>query len=240
MNHHLKSLAISGWAQPYDALNEVSPQGCLHLDYHTCNSVDAVMRLLKTQPNQDFDSCIGWSLGGVLLLYALTHNIITTKQLVLIGVPYQFVSSDVFSHGMDTLTFQLFHQNYQQDSARTAKRFASLIAHGDKHADKIIQNMVHYPHQHNKQLWLPWLEALRDQRTNHFEFEHFPPTLILHGTQDRIVSHQQAALLQQHIPHAELVSLEACGHAPHLHHPDYVRDAIASHAARHTLYGCTP
>ena len=108
---HQHHLAISGWAQPHNALQHVCAPNCLHLDYHDCYDIESVMTLLKAAPQQHYDRCIGWSLGGVILLYALTHNIITTKQLVLVGVPYQFVSCDMFAHGMDRLTFELFHQN---------------------------------------------------------------------------------------------------------------------------------
>ncbi len=235
MTHTSHTLAISGWAQPHDALRAVCGQRSLQLDYHACTHVEEVMTLLRTQKTTNFECCVGWSLGGVLLLYALTHKVITTKQLVLLSVPYQFVACDLFEHGMDRLTFDLFYHNYQTDAKRTAKRFASLIAHGDKHAERIVQQLPPYIHEDKQEIWLPWLEILHQQRTHHFNFENFPPTLILHGTDDRVVSFAQAQALHAHMPHAELVALEACGHAPHLHHPDFVQETISHHRAKHHL-----
>lgn len=42
------------------------------------------------------------------------------------------------------------------------------------------------------------------------------PTLIIRGTEDRLVTHEQAAILKQNIQDAELVELEQCAHLPNL------------------------
>jgi pimeloyl-ACP methyl ester carboxylesterase/predicted glycosyltransferase len=45
------------------------------------------------------------------------------------------------------------------------------------------------------------------------------PTLVIQGTQDAIVGPARGAAVAAAIPHAQLITLEGCGHAPHLRDP---------------------
>ena len=45
------------------------------------------------------------------------------------------------------------------------------------------------------------------------------PTLVIQGTQDAIVGPARGAAVAEAIPHAQLITLEGCGHAPHLRDP---------------------
>jgi pimeloyl-ACP methyl ester carboxylesterase/predicted glycosyltransferase len=45
------------------------------------------------------------------------------------------------------------------------------------------------------------------------------PTLVIQGTQDAIVGPARGAAVAEAIPHAQLIALEGCGHAPHLRDP---------------------
>jgi pimeloyl-ACP methyl ester carboxylesterase len=48
-----------------------------------------------------------------------------------------------------------------------------------------------------------------------------PPTLIVHGTEDRIIPAANARLLAERIPQAELILLEGAGHLYHSEQPDH-------------------
>lgn len=56
------------------------------------------------------------------------------------------------------------------------------------------------------------------------------PVLIIHGTGDRIVSHESAGELQKRIPHAEVMTLEGSGHAPTGRYPVKINHAIKAFA----------
>jgi pimeloyl-ACP methyl ester carboxylesterase/UDP:flavonoid glycosyltransferase YjiC (YdhE family) len=61
------------------------------------------------------------------------------------------------------------------------------------------------------------------------------PTLLIHGTEDRLAPYAaNAPFMARTIPHATLVTLEGCGHAPHLRDPvrvnRLVRDFVAGPA----------
>lgn len=45
------------------------------------------------------------------------------------------------------------------------------------------------------------------------------PTLVIHGRQDRIVPHENGALIARRLPGARFVSLEGIGHLPYLEDP---------------------
>jgi pimeloyl-ACP methyl ester carboxylesterase len=45
------------------------------------------------------------------------------------------------------------------------------------------------------------------------------PALVLQGSQDAVVGPARGAAVADAIPHAQLITLEGCGHAPHLRDP---------------------
>ncbi|HEY2650794.1 MAG TPA: alpha/beta fold hydrolase [Solirubrobacteraceae bacterium] len=45
------------------------------------------------------------------------------------------------------------------------------------------------------------------------------PTLVIQGSQDAVVGPARGAAVAEAIPHARLITLEGCGHAPHLRDP---------------------
>ena len=57
------------------------------------------------------------------------------------------------------------------------------------------------------------------------------PTLMLHGTQDRITPLANSEAIRDAICGATLIALEGCGHAPHL------RDPVAVNLALHDFFG---
>lgn len=234
MPQHIHTLCLSGWAQHHDALIHLcdNHKKTLHFSYaHLQDSTDALAMLALQAPVTQ--RIIGWSLGGALAMRALSEGHIRTQQLVLLAAPVQFVACTSFTHGMDQLTFSLFHQNYGQDSLRTAKRFSHLITKGDKHHAHITPSLAPADFSAQHEVWHRWLDELHQQHHTHHNFSHFPPTLIIHGEQDSIVSIEQSQWLAQAIPNATLMMLPDCGHAPHLHNSAAIIDAMEHHKQAH-------
>ncbi|WP_400994973.1 alpha/beta fold hydrolase [Agromyces sp. GXQ0307] len=63
------------------------------------------------------------------------------------------------------------------------------------------------------------------------------PTLLIHGTDDRITSFESSRVMQQIIPGAELLEIEHAGHAPHVRFPVRVNHAIRAFGDR--VFGTT-
>jgi 3-oxoadipate enol-lactonase len=59
------------------------------------------------------------------------------------------------------------------------------------------------------------------------------PTLVLHGTEDRIVDPENARILASLIPGAELVLLEGAGHVYHSEQPEASDRAVLEFIRRH-------
>jgi pimeloyl-[acyl-carrier protein] methyl ester esterase len=236
MTHSPHTLCLSGWAQHHDALDILCAQetDVLHFSYAPLQNTERALDALA-QHAPSTQRIIGWSLGGLLALHALSEQRIHTRQLVLIATPAQFVASEDFPHGMDTLTFSLFHDNYTQDAHRTSTRFHHLITKGDRHHQHITPQLAPHTFSAQQHLWQSWLHTLKEQRHHHHRFDDFPPTLIIHGEQDHVVSHAQAQWLARMIPHATLITLPDCGHAPHLHNCTAIQEAIARHAREHGI-----
>lgn len=55
------------------------------------------------------------------------------------------------------------------------------------------------------------------------------PTLIIHGTEDRVVPYGNGVLLSQRIAGAKLVTLDGCGHLPLIEEPERLARRIAEH-----------
>ena len=55
------------------------------------------------------------------------------------------------------------------------------------------------------------------------------PTLVMHGTADRVVPYRNMDHVAQRLPHAHLETLEGVGHLCWIEEPDRVNDLIARH-----------
>ena len=206
-------LALSGWAQPYDALKYLIPQA-VHLPYEEAASLpEAIARL---RPYAHVPLAIGWSLGGLILMQASAQGVIAPKALVILCSPLQFVADPSFPHGMGPETFALFRGNFLAHPEKTARRFHHLIAEGDDHYVHVIEKLrsdppvVYDP-------WQQWLDILGASRHEGLPLAGLPPTLLIYGEKDRIVASAQGEYLHKRIGNSELHVLKGCAHAPHLH-----------------------
>jgi pimeloyl-ACP methyl ester carboxylesterase len=59
------------------------------------------------------------------------------------------------------------------------------------------------------------------------------PTLVLHGTDDRMVAPANAEVLATRIPNAELAWIEGAGHLYHSERPAEADRLVASFVRRH-------
>lgn len=227
----LNILAISGWTQPTRSLANIAP-AAHHLEYAHTRRIDKAHKAL---PHAEYDAVIGWSLGGILARRMVIEGHIKTRALVLISTPFQFVRDARMPHAMPPETFETFYANYRDDTQRTTSRFGGLMAKGDRHHKRILEELEHHPEMLNPDLWLPWLDELKIYSAANDDYTHLPPTLMIHGEQDGIIRHEQGLALHQKIPSSTLLSLPDCGHAPHLHDEGLVRDAIRNFVREHVV-----
>lgn len=218
----MKTLTISGWTQPADALLDIAP-GADVLEYAAATDLQSVAERL---PQTEYDRVIGWSLGGILAQELIAEGLLQAGRLILLSSPYQFVSTPDWLHAMPPDTFQQFNDNYRDDTSRTVNRFHGLVAKGDVHERRIIGELSHHPRVLETDLWLPWMEFLRTYSAGRRDYSALPPTLIIHGMADSIVPVQQAQPLAASLPNARLELWDNAAHALHHHDRERLRKLI--------------
>jgi len=224
----MKTLALSGWGQPHDALSHIAPDAH-HLDYAHSKSVEEALALIA-EAGQGVQRIIGWSLGGQLAVRAIAAKLIAPKQLVLIAVPFQFVADSPGSIGMKRDLYDKFLGNYARAPERTLSKAWELIVKGDAREEK-VRGLAHAADKQAvmQRNWLRWLELLDGFSCAGLAFSHFPPTFLVQGAQDAVVGAQQMEYFAGAIPGATSLLLEDCGHAPHWHAPQMLKERIEAH-----------
>lgn len=216
-------ITFSGWGQDYDALENIAP-GANHINYSEFDNIESLFAALRDTP---CDMLIGWSLGGQLALRAIDADILKPKRLVLISTPFQFISGHGLYCGINMDSFIEFENDFTHDPVKTLKQFATLIAKGDKDA-KNIARILRNTDNEDAAKWLYWLDQLRSFSCKRMNYDKVPPTLAIIGSNDRIIQSSQIDLFRPLIRSGyKAAILEKCGHAPHLHDEDKVRELIA-------------
>lgn len=226
----MKTLALSGWSQPSDALARVFPGEHVTFDYSDYPSPEASFAALKKQFGQT-EYIIGWSMGGQLALRAIAEGVLKPKHLTLLASPWQFVSD----YGMGARTFELFRDTYARDAANHKERFHALIAKGDAHESRILRELTHHGDVENTDRWLPWLDMLGSYSLDNADLSRLPPTLLIQGKNDTIVRYPQALKFKSMLPQITLSTWENAGHAPHLHDTTRLMEEIMEHRAQHKV-----
>ena len=220
-------VTISGWGQPHDALRSIAP------DAHHAQYADApntAMALQQLSAVSKPDVVIGWSLGGQLAVRAIAAGLMRPRLLVLIAAPFQFVKNTTLPIGMPADTFAGFLSNYRRRPEQTLIKAWELIQKDDSNASEVSAHLQ--THEKNlvlKQDWLRWLEELNSFSCEGLHLAEFPSTLLIHGDRDHVVYHEQSEHFASVIPHAKLVTLKNCGHAPHWHNAEKVKQLIEQH-----------
>lgn len=221
----MRTVALSGWGQPYNSLSGILPDAH-HIDYVHLDSLDAALEKIAKDA-AGADVAIGWSLGGKLLAHAISRGLIAPKKLVLIGVPFQFVQSENLALGLPRDTYETFCANYESNPRRTLKKGWDLIAYKDVNEAQVQEALAKYDLKNELERgWGKWLSILNRFTCHDLKFAHFPPTLIIHGDRDEVVWSEQARHFDSQLPKSQLEIWEGCGHAPHWHNPEALKKLI--------------
>lgn len=220
----MRTVTLSGWGQPHDALLSVAPDA-VAVDYAHAANIDEVFRMLA--PYADSERVIGWSLGGQLAVRAIVAGIFKPKQLVLIAAPYRFVGEG----GMAPDEYEKFERNYSANPSRTLDKAWELVHYNDTRSGYIREHMQQFDKQSVlARNWLRWLRLLAGFKADELSFGMIPNALIVHGTEDVVVDVKQSELWKAYIPNPRRVLWQGCGHAPHFHDAEKLRALIEEHA----------
>lgn len=219
--------ALSGWAQRAASLDAVLPENAVKVDYGDCTSVEQVFRRITGSGLAQPDVAVGWSLGGQLLVRATAAGVIAPKKLVLLGAPYQLVADKQFRKGKPKMVVAASRLALQANAGLMLREFqAEFLAQGDSNAAAIRAVAPQYLALGEGMHWLFWFDELAHFSCAGLDFGGFPPTHIIHGQRDAVIPYANAAAFAERIAAASLHALPECGHAPHWHDANFVKQVI--------------
>ncbi|MFW0776514.1 MAG: alpha/beta fold hydrolase [Rickettsiales bacterium] len=223
----MKILTLSGWGQPHDALAHAFPDAT-HLCYARHDTVEDALRDIADTA-RGHDTVIGWSLGGQLAARAISEGFIAPRKLVLIAAPFEFVEMGG-GLGMPRDTFDKFFDNYIQNPVRTLHKAWDLVHYNDAYSGHVKEVLSGFSKQavlNND--WLKWLSLIDGYSCEKLDFSRFPNTLLVHGEEDVVVEPAQSKRFAECIKGAKLELWPDCGHAPHWHDTNRLRNVIKGH-----------
>lgn len=177
---------------------------------------------------------LGWSLGGLIALDAARRHPHKVAKLVLVGATPKFVQVPDWPHAMSNDVFADFGRSLVQDYRATLLRFLSLHAGVSEASRALLKQLRAQLFIHGE----PQPEALAaglaileqtDLRAGLADVR--VPTLVVHGSHDRLAPPAAGEYLAAQLPCARLLRMEGAGHAPFLSHPTQFADAVRQEAA---------
>ncbi|KRE49651.1 alpha/beta fold hydrolase [Paenibacillus sp. Soil522] len=233
-------LWLTGWSFPntvFDRLHSLLPEfHHITVDYYgTADTPEEMLKLTERAARDDLSPhagetskgpllIAGWSLGALLalrlaekagadglLLLAGTARFTRPKEQKDRGWPDTHVRQMIKSLMKDRQEAETkFRQSVITETEWEAGLGASLPPAGSWTTPALIAG----------------LQILRSEDCLSLLTEMECPALLIHGTEDNICPIGAAEELESLLPHAELVSLTGCGHAPFVGREAYIAEAL--------------
>lgn len=156
---------------------------------------------------------VGWSLGGMLLLEALSTGPFEPAGLVLVATPASFCQRPDYPWGQPPSVIRALRRTVRSDSRRGLGDFAGrCLAPGEKNFQEELL-LDFQPREEGADL-ASGLDYLlhTDLRPRLSRVPAGP--LIIQGEQDAIVPPAQADFLGQHLKEARMIKFPEAGHIP--------------------------
>lgn len=158
---------------------------------------------------------VGWSLGGMLLLEALSELDGAPAALVLVATPVKFCLSEDHPAGHPPEVVRALRRALRQDSREVLADFAArCLAPEEAGFQAEVRECFSYPLE--PAYLAAGLDYLLKQDLRPFLARVPAGAHILQGEADPIVPPAQARILVQKLPEAEKVTFPGAGHLPFL------------------------
>lgn len=236
---HGFSTPMWAWTILYEAL---SSRGCpvLRFDLHGRGQSDlAKIDNLKTFHDQIDDLrlhlniqspvvLVGWSMGGTIVA-SYTHNFPERVNKLVLIAPFSQRKE------IPLIKLPIWDWVVVKGWSRLEPKWS--YRHNFANPDLFEQTMPHYVHMfQNVRLDTDMARSLLSSAReiiSHDQMHHYKavgqlekPVLMLWGKQDEVLNYEEHQPLIQAMPQTEFVSIDQCGHIPHLERPDVFLPAV--------------
>jgi len=162
---------------------------------------------------------LGWSLGGQLAMEIAAKHPGRVRRLVLVATTPCFVRRRGWNAGTPRAMFDEFTWRLAQDPQATLKNFLSRIARDDVNERSVLRKLraaLSAAAAPDALALRVGLDLLRHTDLRNRVAGIDVPTLIMHGTRDRIVPPAASRWLAGRIPRAYFTAMPGAAHAPFL------------------------
>lgn len=169
---------------------------------------------------------LGWSLGGQIALRLASFAKQRLSRLLLVATTPRFVADKEWPHGLSEGQVRIMVRGLQRRFDKTLTDFfAQQFGKQEMSTDRwqlMNEQLSPSVMPPDKEAALAALETLRISDIRSQLADLATPTLVLHGTEDRIVPLGAGRFLAETLPQARFQTLMQAGHAPFLSYPEQV------------------
>ena len=185
------------------------------------------MRLSEQLPAQTV--LLGWSLGGQVAMRIALDRPTQVERLILVSSTPKFILDADWQTGISMADMLTFGADMQSDTRATLLRFLTLQTRGAATQRKLLETLretFFSAPMAERQALSAGLEMLLHTDVRAEVATLTQPTLVLHGSLDKLVPPSAGAWLARTIPTADFCVIDGAAHAPFLSHPQQVADAV--------------
>lgn len=158
---------------------------------------------------------VGWSLGGMLLLEALSRQPASVGGLVLVGVAPVFCSRPDHPWGQQAAAVRAMRRALRSDPRKVLQDFArNCLSPTEEAFQEEVTPLFTAGHEPNESHLAAGLDYLLRRDLRPLLPNSTGPATIIQGGGDRIVPPEQARFLHEHLPGSSLRLLPGAGHLP--------------------------
>ncbi len=177
----------------------------------------------------DGATLLGWSLGGQVAMRLARDFPDKVGRLILVSSTPRFTLTDGWHAGIAASDLAAFGAAMQADARATLLRFLSLQTRGVPAQKSLLENLrrtFFASPLPQPQVLAAGLEMLLHTDLRADAALLAQPTLVIHGSADKLTPPAAGAWLAANIANARHTEIAGAAHAPMLSHPDAVAAAI--------------
>jgi pimeloyl-[acyl-carrier protein] methyl ester esterase len=174
---------------------------------------------------------LGWSLGGLIALWAAAHRPQRIGRLMLLATTPRFVRGPDWPDAMDPEVFDDFAASLSHAYRPTLLRFVALQTRGGEGArddQRQLRTRLFERGEPHSQALAEGLAILRCTDLRAQLSGVTQPALVIAGARDTLIPAAASHALARALPHGRLMEIAGAGHAPFLSHGADLSHAVGT------------